>query len=148
MSLKDTIDRRMAKAMKEKAGHRLDALRLLKAAIKNKEVELRQGLEDEDVLRLVKTQVKQRREAIRLFQEGGREDLAAKEQAELTVLSEFLPEQLSAKAVSDLVAETVRDLGASGMKDMGRVMKAVMVKVAGAADGKVVSESVKKQLVS
>jgi uncharacterized protein YqeY len=146
MSLKDTIFGQLAQAIKKKDALRLNTLRLLKAAIKNKEVELRRNLEDEDVLRLVKTQVKQRKEAMRQFHDGGREDLVAKEGAELTVLSEFLPKQLSVEAVNDLVERMVKELGAKDMTDMGRVMKAVMEKVAGTADGKMVSESVKKHL--
>jgi len=146
MSLKDAIFGGLAQAIKKKDALRLNTLRLLKAAIKNKEVELKRNLEDEDVLRLVNTQVKQRKEAMRQFHDGGREDLVAKEKAELAVLSEFLPKQLSVEAVNDLVEQMIKELGAKNMTDMGRVMKAVMEKVAGTADGKMVSENVKKHL--
>ena len=146
MSLKERLRRQLSLAMKEKDTIRVDTFRLLKAAIKNKEIALRKDLNDEDVLGLIRTQAKQRREAIRHYLDGGREELAAKEEAELEILSKLLPKQLSAEAVNDLVVEVISELGAKDMKDMGRTMKMVMSKVSGTADGKLVREIVKNQL--
>ena len=146
MSLKESLWRQLSQAMKEKDSLRVGTFRLLKAAIKNKEVALKKELNDEDILGLIRTQAKQRREAIGHYLDGGREDLAAKEEAELDILSRLLPRQLSAEAVNDLVAEVISELGAKDIKDMGRTMKTVMAKVSGTADGKLVSDIVKKQL--
>jgi uncharacterized protein YqeY len=132
--------------MKEKDTLRVDTLRLLKAAIKNKEIALQKDLSDEQILGLVRTQAKQRREAIRQYLDGGRQDLAAKEDAELAILMTLLPKQLSAEAINDVVVQVINEIGAKDMKDMGRTMKTVMAKVSGTADGKLVSEIVKKRL--
>ena len=146
MSLKESLWSQLSQAMKEKNTLKVDTFRLLKAAIKNKEVALRKELNDEDILGLIKTQAKQRREAIRLYLNGGREDLAAKEEAELDILSKLLPKQLSEEALHDLIAEVISELGAKDIKDMGRTMKTVMAKVSGTADGKLVREIVKNRL--
>ena len=146
MSLKQSIGDQLGQAMKEKDTVRVNTLRLLRAAIKNREVELRSRIDDKEIVRLIRTQVKQRNEAIRQFREGGREDLADKEGAELSILMSFMPEQLSPEAISQLVASVIEELGAKDMKDMGRVMKRVMAASAGSADGKVVNEIVRKQL--
>jgi uncharacterized protein YqeY len=132
--------------MKEKDTLRVDTLRLLKAAIKNKEIALQKDLSDEQILGLIRTQAKQRREAIRQYLDGGRQDLAAKEDAELAILMTLLPKQLSAEAINDVVVQVINEIGAKDMKDMGRTMKTVMAKVSGTADGKLVNEIVKKRL--
>ena len=146
MSLKDHIWKQQSQAMKEKDALRVNTFRLLKTVIKNKEIALRRELNDEDVLQLIKTQAKQRREAIRQFLDGGREDLADKEKTELDILTALLPKQLSVEALHELIAKVISDIGAKDMKDMGKTMKTVMAKVSGSADGKLVSDIVKKQL--
>lgn len=148
MSLQETILNQLVAATKEKDAVRVGTLRLLRAAIKNREVELQADLDDQEILRLIRTQIKQRKEAIRQFKDGGRDDLVNKEEQELAVLMSFMPEQLSVEAINDVVTVVIRELGAKDMKDMGKVMKTVMAKLAGSADGKVVSEIVRKQLSS
>lgn len=146
MSLEEELVGQLRQAMKEKDNLRVNTLRLLKAAIKNREVELQRKLEDDEISRLIRTQVKQHEDAIRQFHEGGRNDLVSKEQAELAILMSFLPQQLSPEAISQEVAVVIRELGAESIKDMGRVMKTVMAKLAGSADGRLVNEIVRKQL--
>ncbi|NVM23226.1 MAG: GatB/YqeY domain-containing protein [Desulfobacterales bacterium] len=146
MPLKETIDNQLVAATKEKDTVRISTLRLLRAAIKNREVELQSSLDDQEIVRLVRTQIKQRKEAIRQFKEGGRNDLADREEEELAVLMSFMPEQLSAEAIRQVVTDVIHNLGAKDMKDMGPVMKTVMGKLAGAVDGKLVNEIVRKQL--
>ena len=146
MSLEEKLFSELAQAMKQKNRLRVNTLRLLKAAIKNRQVELQRKLEDNEILRVIGTQVKQRRDAIRQFHEGGRNDLVSKEEAELAILMSFLPEQLSPEAISQEVTSVIEELGAKDMKDMGRVMKAVMAKLAASADGRLVNEIVRKHL--
>ena len=146
MSLEEKLFSELAQAMKQKNSLRVNTLRLLKAAIKNRQVALQRKLEDNEILRVIGTQVKQRRDAIRQFHEGGRNDLVSKEEAELAILMSFLPEQLSPEAISQEVTSVIEELGAKDMKDMGRVMKAVMAKLAASADGRLVNEIVRKHL--
>jgi uncharacterized protein YqeY len=146
MSLEEKLFSELAQAMKQKNSLRVNTLRLLKAAVKNRQVELQRKLEDNEILRVIGTQVKQCRDAIRQFHEGGRNDLVSKEEAELAILMSFLPEQLSPEAISQEVTSVIEELGAKDMKDMGRVMKAVMAKLAASADGRLVNEIVRKHL--
>ena len=148
MSLQETIQNQLIVATKEKDAVHVSTLRMLRAAIKNREVELQADLDDQEILRLVRTQIKQRKEAIRQFKDGGRDDLVNKEEQELAVLMSFMPEQLSVEAINDVVTAVIQELGAKDMKDMGKVMKTLMAKLAGSGDGKVVSEIVRKQLSS
>ena len=146
MSLKKTIHNRLIVATKEKDTIYVSTLRMLRAAIKNREVELQAELEDQEILRLIGTQVKQRKEAIRQFKDGGRDDLANKEEQELAVLMSYLPKQHSPEAINDIVAGVIQELDAKDLKDMGRVMKTLMGQLAGSADGRLVNEIVKKHL--
>ena len=146
MSLKETIAEQLAGATKSKDGVRMNTLRMLRAAIKNREVELRAELDDGEILRVIGTQVKQRKESIRQFEEADRSDLVKKEGEELEILMSFMPEQISEEAVNMAVKEIIEELDAKDMKDMGRVMKAAMGKFAGSADGKLVNQVVRKEL--
>ena len=146
MSLQETIQNQLIVATKKKDAVHVGTLRMLRAAIKNRQVELQADLDDPEVLRLIRTQIKQRKEAIRQFEDGGRDDLVNKEEQELAVLMSFMPEQLSVEAINDVVAAVIQELGAKDMKDMGRVMKTVMGQLAGSADGKLVNEMVRKHL--
>jgi uncharacterized protein YqeY len=146
MSLKKRIVVQLTERIKAKDVVGKSTLRLLLAAVKNREIETGSELDDQETLRVIARQANQRREAIRLYEQGGRRDLVDKEVAELDILMSFMPEQLSEEAISQVVAGSIEEIAAKGVKDMGRVMKAVMAKLAGSADGKLVNEIVKKQL--
>ncbi|MBW1739535.1 MAG: GatB/YqeY domain-containing protein [Deltaproteobacteria bacterium] len=148
MSLKKTILQQLTAATKAKDTIKMNTLRMLRAAIKNREVELRTELEDQEILRLIHTQIKQHKEAIRQFNEGGRNDLVKKEEDELAILMSFMPEQLSEEAIAKIVTQVIQELNAKDMRDIGRVMKTLMARLAGSADGKIVNEIVKKQLTT
>lgn len=147
MGLMQDVQSGMTTAMKAHDQGRLAALRMLKAALMNKEVEKGRALDDSESLAVVNSLIKQRRDSIDQFGKAGRTDLVEKEAAELTILEAFLPPAMDTAEVERLVGEAVRESGASSPKDMGRAMKAAMARLAGSGvDGKVVSELVKKIL--
>jgi uncharacterized protein YqeY len=149
MSLRQKVDDELKAAMKASAsGHRerLDTIRMLKSAVKYREIELGQSLDDAGVAAVVGSLVKQRRDSVEQFTAGGRPEQAAKEEAEIGVLQEFLPAQLSAAEVNELVEQAVVESKAAGPKDMGAVMKVLKERVAGRADGKTLSDAVKARL--
>lgn len=145
-TLKERFDEDLKTAMKAGEKVRLSTLRMAKAAVKNAEIACGHVLSDGEVIDLLMTLCKQRRESITQFEKGGRQDLAELETQELSVLLSFLPEPLSTEEIEEKVRETIREVGASGPRDMGAVMKAVKPKVAGRAEGKLVSDIVKKVL--
>ena len=146
MGLKEQIQGDMKKAAKERNSLALSALRMALAAIKNKEIEARGGIGEDVVLKLLATMVKQRKESIELFERGGRSDLAGQEAAEIAVLEAYLPRPLPDSEVESLARESIAAVGAKSPADMGRVMKELMPKVAGRADGKTVNEIVRRLL--
>ena len=147
MPLSDTINSDITAAMKAKDAARLSALRMLKAAVMNKGVEKARDLDDAEVLQVVSSLVKQRRDSVDQFSKAGRTDLADKETAEIAILEAYLPPAASPEEVEAAVAAAVAETGASSPKDMGKVMKAVMPKLAGKnADGRVISEAVRRKL--
>jgi uncharacterized protein YqeY len=146
VSLKDRITDDMKVAMRAKDPERLSAIRMLLAACKQREVDERIVLDDAAVIALVDKLIKQRKDSITAFEQGGRSDLAAKEAAEIKVLEIYLPQRLSADEVSAAVAAIVASLGASGPGDMGKVMGAVKAQLAGKADMAMVSAAVKQAL--
>ena len=148
MSLKDKLTADMKDAMKARgAGKlRLSVIRLVRGAIRQQEIDGQKELSDEDVLGVISKEVKQRRDSIEDFQKGGRDDLVAEAEAEIAVLMEYLPQQLSEDEVRNLVKEAIAASGAASPKDMGKVMKELMPKVKGRADGKLVNEIVKELL--
>ena len=146
MSLRERLTEEMKEAMKARDDLKLSTIRLIRSAVKNKEIDLKREMGDQEIIETISSLGKQRRESIRLFMEAGRADLVAKEEAELKVLLGFLPRQLSREEVAELVAGVIAECGAHGSKDMGRVMKALVPHVAGRADGKMVSEVVKEKL--
>ena len=146
MSLKVRITDDMKAAMRAKETERLATIRLLTAAIKQKEVDERIELDDAAVVGVIDKMVKQRKDSIAAFEQGNRPDLAAKEAAELVVLQAYLPERLSAEAVAAEVKAIVAELGAKGPGDMGKVMGAVKARLAGKADMGQVSAAVKAAL--
>ncbi len=145
-TLKDKLNDAMKAAMKARDDLRLSAVRMVRAAIKNREIDTRTELDDQAVTDVISTLVKQRRESIRMYRDGNRPELAEKEELELAVLLEFLPTQLSLAEIDTLVSQVIQGLDAHGAKEMGRVMKAVTPLIAGKADGKAVSDAVRRQL--
>src|SRR5205085_10112254 len=149
MALKDQIIADMTAAMKAKDAARTSTLRMVKAAIMNREKEGGEQLTDEDVTKLLRSQMKQRRDSVEQYQKAGRQDLVDKEQAELAIIEAYLPQAASQEKIDAAVAAAIAETGASSMKDMGALMKATMAKLAGKnADGKMVSETVKAKLSS
>ena len=133
--------------MRQKDATRLSTLRMLKAALMNREVERGRALDDAESLQVVNSLVKQRRDSIEQFTKGGRQDLADKEAAEIRVLETYRPPAADQAAVDRAVAEAITETGATSVKDMGRVMKAAMAKLAGqTVDGKVVNDTVRRKL--
>jgi len=146
MALKERIQEDMRKAAKERDSLALSALRMAIAAIKNREIEARGEIGDDIVVKLLATMIKQRREAIDLYVKGNRPELAEKEMKEIAVLEAYLPKGLSPPEVESLAREAIAAVGAKSQADLGRVMKELMPKVAGRADGKVVNEAVRRLL--
>ena len=144
----DEINRAIAESMKAKDPARLAPLRMLKAALMNREVERGRALDDAESLQVVSTLVKQRRDSIEQFTSGGRKDLADKEAAEIAVLEGYLPAAVSAADLERAIDAAIASTNATSPKDMGRVMKAVMAELAGkTVDGKAVNELVRRKLV-
>jgi len=148
MSLYQDIESQLKDAMRSQDKDRLMALRNIKSVLKNKAIDARRDLNDDEVIQSLSTLAKQRKESIEAFRSGGREDLVAKEEAELKVIEGFLPQQLSPEELEKLIREAIAETQAQGAKDMGKVMKALQPKVTGRADGKAVSERVKSLLAS
>lgn len=145
--LKEQISKDFNKALKARDERKLSALRLLRTEIKKREVSgQKKELSDAEVMEAIATLVKQRLESIRLFREGQRQDLVEKEEAELQFLQTYLPQPLSQSAIEVLIDQVLLETRATGMKDQGKVMKAVMAKISGRAEGKIVSEIVKQKL--
>lgn len=147
MPLTDKVNADITAAMKAKDSARLSALRMMKAAMMNKGVEKGRDLEDAEVLQVVSSLVKQRRDSIEQFSKAGRTDLVDKESAEIAVLEAYLPPAATAEEIDAAVAAAIADTGAASPKDIGKVMKAVMPKLAGKnADGRIINESVRRKL--
>ena len=147
MALTDTINGHITAAMKAKDVARLSTLRMLKAAMMNKEVETGRSLEDAEVMQIVSSLVKQRRDSVEQFSKAGRNELADKESAEIAVLEAYLPPAATTEEIEAAVADALAETGATSAKEMGKVMKAVMPKLAGKnADGRTISELVRRAL--
>lgn len=146
MSLKDQLKDQQKLAMLAKDKQRLGAIRLLMAEIKQREVDTRVELDDQDILAVVTKMVKQRRDSISQFEAAGRQDLADKESAEIAVLQEFLPQQLTAAEIAALIEQAIAESGAAVMTDMGKVMAVLKPKIQGRADVGAVSAQVKTRL--
>jgi len=136
-------------AMKDKDALKSSTLSLLRAQVKNVRIEKRaESVDDVDVIAVIKKQIKQRQESISQFEQGGRNDLAEKEKAEMAILQTYLPQQASAEEIGVAVKQIVQEIGAKSIKDMGSVMKAVVAKFEGRADNKIISDLVKQALSS
>jgi len=146
MGLRDTIDADIKDALKSGAKDKVSTLRMLNAALKNKQIDRRRPLTEEEVIETVRSLIKQRHDSIEQFAKGGRQDLVDKETAEIAVLERYLPQQMAREELEALVRAAITQTGAQGARDMGKVMKAIIPMVGGRADGKLVSEIVKNAL--
>lgn len=147
MALIDEVSAAIADAMRRQEAPRLSALRMLKAALMNREVEKGRALDDAESRQVVNSLVKQRRDSIEQFTKGGRQDLVDKENAEIAILDQYLPPPADPAALERAVADAIAETGAASLKDMGRVMKAAMARLSGqSVDGRLVNDLVKKKL--
>jgi uncharacterized protein len=147
MTFLERINGDLTSAMKNKEAERLSTLRMVKTALKNREIEKMAPLSDEEAIRILQSLVKQRRDSIEQYRQGGRPELAEKEAAEIRIIEEYLPAALDEASITRIVEEAIAQTGASSMKEMGNVMKAVMARLAGqTVDGKVVNQIVKSKL--
>ena len=146
MSLKERITGDMTAAMKDRSAARLSTLRMVKAAVQNREIEKGGELSDEELTKALQSLVKQRRDSVEQYEKAGRAELAEKERAEIAVIEEYLPRAASREEIEEAVAAAVAETGATSMKEMGAVMKAAQAKLGGAADGRTVSEIVRARL--
>ncbi|HET6459269.1 MAG TPA: GatB/YqeY domain-containing protein [Syntrophales bacterium] len=148
MNIDEKVNGEMVLAAKTKDQVRLSAIRMVKAAMHNREIDLKRKLNEVEFLQLLSSMVKQRKDSIDQFRKGGREDLVEKEEAQLKVIQSFMPQQMSEEDIVREIDTAIREVGAVSIKDMGKVMKVLMPKLTGKADGKIVSEKVKEKLPS
>lgn len=148
MSLTETIDADLKVAMKASDKTSVSTLRLVKSSLKYRQIEKGGNLTDDDVIAVLSSMVKQRRESIEQYTKAGRDDLASSEMAEIEIIKKYLPKQISNEELEAIIRETIKELNASGAKDIGKVMKAVIPKVKGRADGKVINARVTQILSS
>jgi uncharacterized protein YqeY len=147
MSIADQITKDITEAMKSRQEHRLSTLRMVKSALKNKEIEKRSPLTDPETLQVLSTLIKQRKDSVEQFTKGGRPELAEKEAAEIALIEQYMPKAVGEEEVTAVVRATIAEMGSPTLKEMGTVMKNVMGKFQGArVDGKLVSEKVKQEL--
>jgi uncharacterized protein len=147
MSLRDRLTEDLKLAMKARDQLRMDVIRMIKAAVMNKEIEIKKDLDDAEMSRVMTTMIKQRRESVEQFEKGNRAELAAKERLEITVLESYFPQALSSDQLSTVVDTVIQETGARSLKEMGEVMKSVMARVAGhPVDGKQISDLVRAKL--
>ncbi len=146
MSLEERLLEEMKQAMKTGDKLRLSTIRMIRSALKNKEIELRKKLEDEESAKVIQAMVRKGEESVDQFQLGGRTDLVEKEKKEIEILKSFLPQPLSQEEVLKIIEQSIQETQASSSKDIGKVMKSVMPKIAGKADGKLINQLVKEKL--
>ena len=146
MGLRERIDADVKDALKSGAKDKVSTLRMLNAALKNKQIDKRRSLTEEEIIESIRSLIKQRKDSIEQFAKGGRQDLVDKETAEVVVLEAYLPQSLSHEELESMVRQAIAQTGAQGAKDMGKVMKALLPIVGGRADGKLISELVKNSL--
>jgi len=147
MTISEQVEKDLVAAMKAREELRLSVLRMAKTALKNKQVELGKALSDDEAIAVLRTLVKQRRDSVEQFRKGGREDLAAKEEAETEILQTYLPAAASDEEIVAAVAAAITETGATGPQELGKVMKVAMQKLAGKnADGKRVNQTVRAKL--
>lgn len=146
MSLLDKIEQDIISAMKEKEESKVSTLRMLKSALKNKEIQNKKDLSDEDVIQTLQGQIKSRKDSIEMYEKAGRAELAQKEEKEIEILKEYLPEQLSEEEIKTKVDQIIQEVGAQSIQDMGKVMGKASVEFKGKADMSEVSRIVKENL--
>ncbi|SFM64954.1 GatB/YqeY domain-containing protein [Thermodesulforhabdus norvegica] len=144
--IRSKIEEALKEAIRNRDETAKNALRGLLTAMKNREKELMKELDDQEVVKIVSSQVKMRRESVEQYKQGGRDDLVEKEEAEIRVLEQFLPRPLTDEELERLVEECIEEVKAKTPRDLGKVMKIIMPRVAGRADGKIVNEMVRKKL--
>jgi uncharacterized protein YqeY len=146
MSLEERLVEEMKQAMKSSDKLRLSTIRMVRSALKNKEIELRKKLEDEDIVKVIQVMVRKGEESVEQFQTGGRMDLVEKEKSEIEILKSFLPQPLSQEEILKIIDQSIQETQASSPKDIGKVMKSVIPKIGGKADGKLINQLVKERL--
>ena len=146
MGLEERLVEEMKQAMKSNEKLRLSTIRMIRTSVKNKEIEVRKKLEDEEILRVIQGMLRRSEESVEQFRAGGRMDLVEKETQEMEILKSFLPKSLSQEEILKVIDETIQENQASSLKDLGKVMKSVMSKLAGKADGKLINQLVKERL--
>jgi hypothetical protein len=146
MTLEERLLNEMKEAMKSGDKLRLSTIRMIRSAVKNREIEVRKTLDDEDIFKVIQGMVRKGEESVEQFQTGGRMDLVEKEKKEIEILKSYLPQPLSQEEVLKIIDETIQETQASSLKDLGKVMKAVMPKLGGKADGKLINQWVKERL--
>ena len=146
MSLEERLAEEMKQAMKSSDKLRLSTIRMVRSALKNKEIELRKKLEDEEVVKVIQVMVRKGEESVEQFQAGGRVDLVEKERSEIEILKSFLPQPLSQEEILKIIDQSIQETQASSPKDIGKVMKSVIPKIGGKADGKLINQLVKERL--
>jgi uncharacterized protein YqeY len=146
MSLEERLVEDMKLAMKSNEKLKLSTIRMIRSALKNKEIELRKKLEDEDIVKVIQALVRKGEESVEQFQTGGRMDLVEKEKSEIEIMKSFLPQPLSQEEILKIVDQSIQETQASSLKDLGKVMKSVMPKIGGKADGKLINQLVKEKL--
>jgi len=146
LTLKEHITEDMKQAMKEKNKLKLDAIRMLRGAIRNREIEKQTELDDDGVLQVLANQIKKRNNSIEQFRDAGRMDLVERESEQLQAIEIYMPQQLSLEEIKELIDEVITETGASSMRDMGKVMSTIMPRIQGRADGKEVNQMVREKL--
>jgi uncharacterized protein YqeY len=146
MSLSDRLNEDMKQAMKSQDKFKLSVIRMVRSTIKNSEIDLKRPLDDNEVLDVLTREIKQRKDSLQEFSKAGRDDLADNLKAELVILAEYMPQQLSEEEVKAIVQQTIQQIGASSKADMGKVMTALMPQVKGRADGKIINQLVQQLL--
>jgi len=146
MSLSERLNDDMKTAMRNQDKFRLSVIRMVRSSIKNVEIDQRRTLTDNEVLEILGRELKQRKDSLQDFEKAGRDDLAVTVKAEITIIAEYMPEQLGEEEVVEIVQQTIQEIGASTKADIGKVMAALMPKVKGRADGKLVNQTVQRLL--
>jgi hypothetical protein len=146
MNLEERLVEEMKQAMKSNDKLRLSTIRMIRSGLKNKEIELRKKLEDEDIVKVIQVMVRKGEEAVEQFQAGGRMDLVEKEKREIEILKSFLPQPLDQGEILKIIDQSIQETRASSPKDIGKVMKSVIPKIGGKADGKLINQLVKERL--
>ena len=146
MSLSERLNENMKQAMRDKDKFKLSTIRMVRSTIKNLEIDLKRDVNDEEVLDILSREIKQRKDALQEFEKAGRDDLTSNLRAEIEIISEYLPAQLSEEEIKVIVQQTILETGASSKADMGKLVSALLPKVRGRADGKVVNQIVQQLL--